>query len=122
MADGSDPKGPAAGGVREGSGEAGFRVRPGELEGAAESARRTAELVPGGVGGLLAASDRAERALSGWAAGRELAACTDAWRARLDALAAELDRQGGNLCASAGNYRACEESAARGPSRVLAHH
>ncbi len=106
------PAPPVAAPGRAGSSD-GFHVRPGELRGAGESARRTAELLPAGTRGLLEASDRAERALPGWSAAGALTACTDAWRARLDSLAAELDRQGGNLLATADNYRACDEAAAR---------
>ncbi len=91
---------------------AGFHVRPGELRAAGESARRTAELVPAGSGALIRASDRAERALTGWATGDALADCTDSWRVLLDALGAELDRQGAALLTTAANYRDCDTAAA----------
>lgn len=91
---------------------AGFHVRPDELRAAAESARRTAELLPGAGRALLEASDRAGRALPGWATTGALGDCGEAWRAVLGALGAELDRQSGNLLTTAANYHDCDTAAA----------
>ncbi|MFC8448573.1 hypothetical protein [Kitasatospora sp. NPDC057223] len=91
---------------------AGFHVRPDELRAAGDSARRTAELLPPAARPLLEAADRAENALAGWATAAGLGGCADSWRALLGALGAELDRQGGNLLATAANYRDCDTAAA----------
>ncbi|MFC9330012.1 hypothetical protein [Kitasatospora sp. NPDC057015] len=101
-------------------GGSGFRVQPGELDGAGQTAKQTAELIPGETKGVLGSSDKAEGSLKGWATGAELNVCTDSWRALLDALSAEMDRQGENLVKTAKNYRESEEKAA-GRIGGLAH-
>ncbi|MGW6916830.1 type VII secretion target [Kitasatospora sp. NPDC054939] len=88
----------------------GFQVQPTELEGAGRTAQKTAGDIPGETKDVLGASDRAEAGLKGFSTGAELNTCTDSWRATLDALAAEMDRQGGNLITTAQNYRKAESS------------
>ncbi|MFF1871586.1 hypothetical protein [Streptomyces sp. CB03911] len=92
-------------------GGSGFRVQPGELDGAGKTAKATAELIPGETKGVLGASDKAEAGLKGWTTGAELNSCTDSWRALLDSLSAEMDRQGENLVKTAKNYRDSDEKA-----------
>lgn len=95
-------------------GGGGFRVEPGELEAAGVTAGAVAERVPGGVPGVLEASDAAEAGLAGWLTGGELDACAAGWKRVLEELAAEADRQGDNLRRTAANYRSAEQDAARG--------
>ncbi|MFI6447353.1 type VII secretion target [Kitasatospora sp. NPDC050543] len=93
-------------------GGSGFQVKPGELKGAGETGKATAELIPGETKGVLGASDTAEAGLKGWTTGAELNSCTDSWRAILDGLAAEMDRQSANLISTAKNYEDTDAHAA----------
>nr|WP_237419208.1 type VII secretion target [Kitasatospora sp. SID7827] len=105
--------GPDGNGGSGGGGD-GFRVEPGELDGAGRTASGVAEQVPGGTSRVLGASDAAEAGLRGWSTGGELDSCTDEWRRLLDALSAEMDRQGDDLRRTAANYRRADQEAARG--------
>ncbi|WP_405361179.1 hypothetical protein OG535_23765 [Kitasatospora sp. NBC_00085] len=92
------------------AGGAGFTVRPDELSAAGTNAQTVAGKVPEETARLAAPSDRAAAALPGWQSGAALHDCSAAWKTLLDGLAEDMKTAGGNLLATAHNYRNSDRS------------
>ncbi|MFD0276526.1 type VII secretion target [Kitasatospora sp. NPDC127111] len=90
----------------------GFTVRPDELSAAGSNAQAVAGKVPEETARLAAPSDRAAAGLAGWQSGPALRECSAAWRTLLDGLAEDMKAAGGNLIATAHNYRDSDRSMA----------
>jgi len=88
----------------------GFTVRPDELSAAGSNAQAVAGKVPEETAKLAAPSDQAAAGLAGWQSGPALHACSAAWRTLLDGLAEDMRAAGGNLIATAHNYRNSDRS------------
>lgn len=93
-------------------GNAGFQVRPEELEAAGRTAAETAALIPQETKALLDSSDQAEAKLHGFRTASALNDCTDSWRTLLNDLHTEMGRQGQHLAESGRGYRSTNSQVA----------
>ncbi|MGK4581035.1 hypothetical protein [Kitasatospora sp. HPMI-4] len=85
-----------------------IRVDPHGLAKVGRHSREVAAAMPGEIVRVQGPSEEAAAGLRGWRTQEALTRCTRAWEECLRALAAEVDANGTNMIATAGNYTATD--------------